>query len=322
MTTMNRALTANVSISLLILSGVLYAQTPPTKCASKIYVGVLEDAREEMVNWKPGVASQRLIRPAFEKNCSGWHEVTSKSIPPDMTWTVAFDGRNIGRVKGQAEPTDHNAKDTSFGSSTDRSIGYLTLVQRIVTPINAIPSVGSPSELYAPMGVGPTKGRRPLVVVSAPNFSDPDGWKHIPQPPAEIAALVRAAFRREFPHVVRCKEEEIVQRDWKFPDLRLTFPAVYVSNENTFLVETSLNAGDCGYVDDPNDPLSNPWFFVSVNGHIRRIGSFMSLLDAGDYDNDGKSELIFMVNQPEDTDGFVLFDANLRKQGILLWSYH
>jgi hypothetical protein len=48
----------------------------------------------------------------------------------------------------------------------------------------------------------------------------------------------------------------------------------------------------------------------------------MSLLDAGDYDNGGRSEVIFMVNEPEDTDGFVLYDAKLRKKGSLLWSYH
>ncbi|MGA3080593.1 MAG: hypothetical protein ABSD44_04335 [Terracidiphilus sp.] len=320
---MNLTFTATVSICVLFLSTALSAQTSPTKCTSKIYVGILEDAREEMVNWKPGVAQQRLIRPAFEKDCKGWHDVTSSTIPPDLTWTVAFDGRNIGKVRGQAVPIDNNALDQdSTDPNEDRSIGYLTFVQTIVSPAATIPSIGSPSELYGPMGIGPTEGRRPLVVVSAPNVSDPDGWKPIPKPSDKIAALVRSAFRREFPHVDRCKEEEVVQKDWKFPDSRLAFPAVYASNKNTFLVETSLNAGDCGYVDDPNDPLSNPWFFVSVNGHIRRIGSFISLLDAGDYDNDGKSELIFMVNEPEDFDGFALYDANLRKQGSLIWSYH
>jgi hypothetical protein len=48
----------------------------------------------------------------------------------------------------------------------------------------------------------------------------------------------------------------------------------------------------------------------------------MSLLDAGDYDDDGRSELIFFLSQPEQTDGFILFDADLRKQASLLWTYH
>ncbi|MFZ1085107.1 MAG: hypothetical protein WAN35_09105 [Terracidiphilus sp.] len=320
---MNRLSAATVTFSLLIVSGVLCAQNHREKCTEKIYIGILEDAREEMVNWKPGVAKQRLIRPAFEKDCKGWHDITANSLPSDMTWTVAFDGRNIGKVSGQAVPIDENAMDQDRTNPTeDRSIGYLTFVQTIVSPVAAIPSIGSTSELYGPMGIGPTKGRRPLVVVSAPNVSDPEGWKHIPKPPDEIAALVRLAFRSEFPHICRCKEEEIVQRDWKVPDSKLTFPAIYVSNKNSFLVETNLDAGDCGYVDDPNDPLSEPWFFVSADGNVRGIGSFMSLLDAGDYDNDGRSEVIFMVNEPEDTDGFVLYDANLHKKGSLLWSYH
>lgn len=84
----------------------------------------------------------------------------------------------------------------------------------------------------------------------------------------------------------------------------------------------SLNAGDCGWVDQEDDPLSEPWFFVSENGTVRRIGSFMSLLDAGDYDNDGKSEVVFSLSQGENTDGFVLFDASFEKKTSLLWHYH
>jgi hypothetical protein len=311
---MGRSFAARVSFCVIFLSALLCAQTSKTKCTSKIYVGILDDAREEMVNWKPGVAHERLIRPAFEKSCSGWHEITSESVPPDTTWTVAFDGREIGTVRGQAE--------TTGSEPTERNSGYLTLVQKIPAAAGAIPSVGVPSEVYAPMAIGPTKGRRPLVVVSAQNFSDPDGWKRVPRSPAAIAKLVRLAFRRDFPQVVRCEGEEIVEKSWKFPDTSLSLPVAYASNKNSFLVETRLDSGDCGYVDDPNDPLSDPWFFVSADGNVRRIGSFMTLLDAGDYDNDGRSELVFMVNQPEDTDGFVLFDADLRKQGSLLWSYH
>jgi len=113
-----------------------------------------------------------------------------------------------------------------------------------------------------------------------------------------------------------------MQRNWKFPDSSLKLLTVYASNKGAFLVQTNLNAGDCGYVDNPDDQGSSPWFFLSTDGQARRIGSFMSLLDAGDYDNDGRSELIFIVNQPEDTDGFVLFDADLHKQANLIWSYH
>jgi hypothetical protein len=36
----------------------------------------------------------------------------------------------------------------------------------------------------------------------------------------------------------------------------------------------------------------------------------------------GRSELIFGVNQPEDCDGFVLYDANLNKRAGFMWSYN
>jgi hypothetical protein len=292
----------------------LHAQAISSTAVERVYVGFLDDAREEMVNWKPGVASSRVIRPAFEKTPSGWHKVESGSIPARMNWTVAFDGGNIGQVTSQAIP---RANGPQQGQT-----GYLTAVQKIITPSTAIPAVGSPSEKYSSMGMGPAKGRRPLVVVSKPYTSDPDGWKHLPQLPDAVATLVRQAFRKDFPHVDRCKEEKIVQRNWKFPDSSLGFLTTYASNKGSFLVQSRLDAGDCGYVDDPDDQNSCPWFFVSADGHARRIGSFMSLLDAGDYDNDGRSELIFILSQPEDTDGFVLFDADMHKLASLLWTYH
>lgn len=295
-----------VVLSVIFLWAVLTAcaQRSRAETHEKVYVGFLDDAREEMLNWKPGVAPDRVIRPAFEKTPTGWSEIDVSSLPSRMTWTIAFDGKNFGQVESEA--------DSNRG---------LTVFQKILTLARHVPSIGQPSTSFAGLEGMTTKVRRPLVVVSSPYFRDPDGWKRSIVPD-QISELVRRTFRHDYPHVDRCKDEEVVERNWKFPDAALTLPVAYSSNRSSFLVETSLNAGDCGYVDDPNDPLSMPWFFVSSDGVVKRVGSFMTLLDAGDYDNDGKSELIFFLSQPEDTDGFVLFDATLQKRAALLWSYH
>ena len=302
---MGRAICKSLLLLTLFVNGVTRAQTPITSNGDKVFVGFLDDTREEMADWKPGIALHCLVRPAFERNHSGWQAIAVSSLPTRIKWTVAFDGKKLGEVESQAEPR-----------------GF-TVVHELLRPAAALPTVGEPSSRFAGLlAGGQTKVRRPLVMVSKPYFSDPDGWKRLPKLPDDLTVLARSAFRRDFPHAMRCKDEEIMQRDWKFPDSALDILTVYGSNKHSFLVETRLNAGDCGYVDDPNDPLSNPWFFVSEVGVVRRFGSFLTLLDAGDYDNDGKSEIVFFLSQPEDTDGFVLFDASLREQARLTWTYH
>ena len=301
---MNQSRSVRVLLCILLLAVALCAQPLPMKPGDKLYLGFLDDAREEMVNWKPGVARQRVVRLAFERNISGWRPANSLPLPPRMKWTIAFNGRNLGQVESQPDPD-----------------GGLTTFQTILTPAAAVPHVGSPSEQFAGIMGMTTKVRRPLVAVSKPYFQDPDGWKRTKLSP-EMGGLVRKAFRREFPHVDRCKDEEIVARNWNFPDSALPLAVAYASNKHSFLVEADLSAGDCGYVDEPDDPLSNPWFFVSPDGVVRRIGSFMSLLDAGDYDSDGQSEVVFFLSQGENTDGFVLFDATFGKPVSFTWSYH
>jgi hypothetical protein len=299
---MDKTLSTRILVCIVLFASALYAQT---FSGEKIYVGVLDDAREEMVNLKPGVAQERVVRPVFEKTASGWNKLDNSSLPPHMIWTVAFDGKNLGTVETQAS-----------------SEGF-TPVRKILTPQSGIPSVGAPSQQFAGLlgGGGQTKVRRPLMVVSKNFVHDPDGWKRA-KLPDEIAVLVRRVFRRDYPHVDRCKDEEIAQQNWKFPDSALSFPIAYSSNKHSFLVEASLDAGNCGYISEPDEPESEPWFFVSSDGIVRRIGSFLTLLDAGDYDNDGRSEVVFVLSQGENTDGFVLFDSTFEKPVTLAWHYH
>jgi len=271
----------------------------------KVVIAFLDDDRAEMANWKPGVAHERLIRPAFERVGSQWQPVNASSLSSPMKWTVSFDGKSLGEIEGR--------KDSE----------RLTLIQSLTTPASAVPTVGQPSSTFAGLlAMGPTKVRRPLILISEPYFHDPDGWKRLATAPSNVAGTVRSEFRKEFPHVGRCKDEEVVQSDWRFPDSALNLVTVYQSNRHSFLIETDLDAGDCGYIDDPKDPLSSPWFFVSEEGRVHRIGGFMTLLDAGDYDHDGRSEIVFFLSQPEDTDGFILFDASLRELVRFMWHYH
>jgi len=284
--------------------GVSVTAQTPVKPSDGLIVGILDDAREEMVNWKPGVAQNRVIRLAFEKTATGWKDASETHMPAQTHWTIAFDGKDLGSI------------------DTDAGLAGFTSIQRILTPAEKVPTVGQPSQQFAGiMGNGETKFRRPLVVVSQPHYRDPDGWKRT-KLPDKIAALVRNAFRSQYPHVDRCKDEEVVERNWKFPDSALSFPSAFASNKNSFLAEVDINSGDCGWIDQADQPESGPWFFVSVDGTVKRVGSFLSLLDAGDYDDNGKSEFVFFSSQGENTDGFVLFDANFENQTSVLWHYH
>jgi hypothetical protein len=190
--------------------------------------------------------------------------------------------------------------------------------QTIVTPTAQIPTVGKPSRWFTGISTlfGLATVRRPLVVVSKPYYRDPDGWKGR-QVSEEIAQLVREGFRRQSPHVDRCKDEKIAEHDWKFPDSALTLPAAYGSSKNAFLVAVSLNAGDCGWGGRPDDPLDSfvyQWFFVAADRSVRRIGGFDQLLDAGDYDNDGSSEVIFFSARSENSDAYDLLYDNFQKK--------
>ena len=188
---MHRVSCARILLLALFSSIGSYAQIPPTTGTDKVYIGFLDDAREEMVNWKPGVAKGRIIRLAFEKTASGWKVADSLHPPARMEWTIAFDGRSLGRVESQQDPKQG-----------------LTPVQTILTRVAEIPTIGAPSQEFAGLmadGPGRVHCSR-LCSVSKPYFRDPDAWKRSTKLPIEIAALVRKSFRHDYPRVSRCKD--------------------------------------------------------------------------------------------------------------------
>jgi hypothetical protein len=280
---------------------------------SDVYVGILDDAREDL-HGETEAIERRLVMPAFEKKDGEWRAITHFEIR-NVKWTIAFDDKNLGQVESQASSVEAD----QINSDSSRA------KQALVTLPDKVPTVGKRSKEFTGVSslFGLASVRRPLIVVSKPYYRDPDAWKRT-QLTEETSRLVRDAFRKQYPHVDRCKDEKIAEHDWKFPDSALMLPYAYASNKDSFIVAVSLDAGDCGWgghPDDPTDAFVNQWFLVAADRGVRRIGGFRVLVDAGDYDNDGHSELIFFSTRSENSDAYDLLYDGFQKKVELVVGY-
>jgi hypothetical protein len=60
---------------------------------------------------------------------------------------------------------------------------------------------------------------------------------------------------------------------------------------------------------------------VAPDGKAMFIGAGIRLVDAGDYDNDGKSEVMFAINR-YDEGGYELFYDDFKGHAVFQFSYH
>jgi hypothetical protein len=283
-----------------------------------VYVGVIEDDRRQLDHLgpkDPTPVSGRTITPLFEKDKSGWKPV--RDLSHKIKWTVAFDGKNLGTV--ESEPITR----ATLGSVTGPAH-----IHSILTQASQIPVVGKPEARFN--GNFGRLVRRPLVVVSHPNASDPDHWKP-GDVPARVMEKVRSTFRRTFLHVRQCDSSgEALSVDWSFPDSEIVTKRGYGSNKGAFIVETKLEHDKCVYNVNGNRFQSlggNQVFYASPKNEVIYLGNDWELVDAGDYGGDGNSEVMFYVAEGDsdvevDTEGYELFYDNFRRNVRFVWQNH
>jgi len=311
----------------------LLLRAAPTPLAASsdvgpVYVGLIEDDRRELTllaNYGRPVPGQkslddpvpgRNITPYFVKDGSEWKRI--QQLNQKMRWTVAFDGRSLGQIDSEPIP---------LSESRPKGFPALLCVHAILTPSANIPVVGRASgDFDGGFGV---YVRRPLVVVSRPNFVDPDQWKRT-KPPDDVVEQTRATFRETFRHVRRCDPSgEILKTDARFPDSDILVLKAYGSNKDSFLIETQLKNHRCVYnVDGGKLQLLEgvQWYYVTPNREAVFLARDWQLVDAGDYDSDGKSEVIFYVAESEEdseieTAGYVLFYDDFRRSVRFTWTF-
>ncbi len=252
----------------------------------RVILGVLEDIPGEY----SGESDFRAVRAVFEKLGDSWQSFPTNakieldlatlptSYPKGLTWTIAFDGRNLGTV--ESETPAH------FGFYSE--IG----IERI-TSHAPVPTVGGKSADFGGFSGAPVY--RPLVALSKPSFYDPDRWKPA-KLPANLIAAARSQFRNQFPRVSNCRNpNENVMRPREYRDEDIHVIKAYSSKRGWSLIELSLTGYAC---DGPYDGTGfiGQWYVVDPSGGTRLLGTDMWLLDAGDYDDSGRSAVLFTIN--------------------------
>lgn len=212
---------------------IAYAQVQP------IIIGVLEDTPGHY----SGDPHYRSVRVVFRKEDGEWRAFPSDCLgqkcvagyPSSVNWTIAFDGRDIGRV------TTRNPDGFRF---------YGDVGQQQITSADLIPTIGKPSQEYAGFLNGPVY--RPLIANSKSYFGDPEQWKPAQLTPG-VVGLLRKQFRQMFPKVSNCANpEESVDKPWVYQDSDIKIMKTYSSKENWSVARVRLEEYRCdGPADDP-----------------------------------------------------------------------
>jgi hypothetical protein len=307
-----RVATVTIALCFSLLSSVVIAAEPVHK---PLYVGVLENI--DMPGDK-SLSATIHARVAFVKKDADWVAMDSNVLdqaslttitshyPKSVRWTVVFDGRNLGTV-------------TSRNPDALQAYGDVG-VQIITSPKKDIPQI----KMFENNFYYTTQKAlsRPLVLVSAPNFTDPDGWKPTSLSHSEMHRAIKA-FRKHVPKAEHCDHpEEGPVLEVPYKDSFVNLIKAYRSNKGELVFGLVLDpsTNSCESFDDLN--YYDYWFAITKSGVLRFLDTGLTPIDAVDLDRSGSSEWIFKSFSGEDTDGYELFYDDFSKSAQFSWSWH
>jgi len=273
----------------------------PARASEELVLGVLEEVQQCDGSGERVVA----VRPVFAKSGDEWRPLPEESgLEPaveDVPWTVGYDGRRLGTVRTTgSEPTSEDS---------DYREGIL-----LPAPGQRLPEVAGSGRPFE--GWCSTPSRRPLALSSRPNVRDPDRWKPF-RAPVELRDRLFQAFRAEAGDA-SCGDGwgNVVEVPYHADDLKIS--SAYQDRRGRKLVALVLP-----YEERCDGPWEGPWrarwFLIGADG-ARYIGTNLTFVDAGDYDADGSSEILFWYSG-YDEDGYTLLHDGLAKRTDAHWHY-
>ncbi len=268
-----------------------------------VLVGVLEEPQ-----CQPELG--RIVRVLFAKVNGAWRPLDSAdalaTLQPPSNWTVAFDGRSLGSVK---------TVDSGLGRAAGRASSRDRVL--LLAPPQSAPAVANRAKVFG--GWCEEPATRPLVVVSRPHFSDPARWRPFRLGQAYQERLF-GDFKAAVAGVSICPAGTDGPVPFRFTSADLVSIRGYRDRTGRTLVALGFDPERHG-CDGPPAPEWTPQWFLVVGEKVRHLGAELSLVDAGDYDADGESEVLFW-HSGYNRDGYSLFSENFTKRADYWWSYH
>ena len=277
-----------------------------------VYLGVLETKSVSSKDTSR-IKTQRILF-RFENN--KWYSLEndisdSTLYPSQANWIITFDGKNIGSFSSNLAPLKHKDIPWTF----PRDAYHI--------PNNKdLPTIGTPTMEFS--GWVGYEQPRPLVTLTDTNYSDPEQWKPFKPTRKEITELA-FLYENHFRNMEFSWVDTVINS-------KLEFGKSYISSKSDKLLQI-------GILDSVNgkEYLSNRiWIYKSNSGEIIDLSkaidfpfkgsgdseiSNLYLVDAGDYDKDGYSEVIFWIDR-YNGNGYALFYNNFSSQVSFEWSYH
>ncbi len=290
---------------LLLLFLALLAGVAAQTAEPELYVGALEDVAGYEGHYN-------AVRAVFRKTGREWLPFPAecaevgclqdlkRHFPDAVTWDIGFSGRYLGQLKSQLPGLVQAVSEVGL--------------QNVVS--GKVPKIGKRSLEYGGFIEQPVY--RPLVAISEKSFRDPDNWRRA-QPSAKMSARLRHAFRQRFPAVSNCKSiDDEKALPWAYRDGNIKLERFYASNRGWSVAEVALQQYRCD--GPPDDAFIDQWFAVSPKGDVTYLEGGMHLLDAGDYDGDGKSEIMFTIDRYNEG-GYTLYYDDFRRHATFNFHY-
>lgn len=250
-------------------------------------------------------SSDRVVRVLFEAAATGWQAVAEKRVGEfPSAWTIAFDGRARGTV---------TTLDTFPAPRADWYRRDRLLAVRAPERLLRVPS--RTSEF---LGWCASPAARPLVVVSNGNVADPDAWRPFTVTEQDLESAL-PAFRAVADSTAICPADQNKPVRFLFDASHLEAVRGYRDRAGRRIVGVRVRRSLYNCDGLYSDGWVDHWFELAASA--RFLGRELTLVDAGDYDGDGRSELVFW-HSGYNRDGYMLYSYSLQQLARYIWSYH
>ena len=285
-----------------LVASLITLSVPLNANAGTALVGVLEEPQCKE-------RADVFVRPLFKKDGSSWTPLDSEHsaqglISPRMQWVVGLDGRQLAALE-----TIDPGVTTAYSWSYPRD--RLLMIAPEVRP----PSIPNNAQQFS--GSCQPPHQRPLAAVVDGSVGDPDVWKPLAIKSGDAGKLF-SAFRQQAGAASLCPGESGKAVPFKYGAKDVEVLGNYKDRNGRRLITLSLKQHKDVCEGPPDTAWQSHTFLVAKKTIY--LGPGLTVVEAGDFDNDGKSEVLFWYTGYNE-DGYVLLPGDSGQMTRFLWKY-